>query len=634
VTPPRVLCYAPYNRWALHGRWEMTILQALKLRGAEVEYVLCDGLYTDCDQFWGAVAPRPQNACSMCQMQVVNLVHQMGMDFHWLGRYLQTDEGREAKRWSDALADDELLTASYGEWHIAQWVRTSVQSHFRANEIDVSRPAVAKVMRSYLASGLVACFALDRLLDEQAPDVFLLFNGRQSSTRVALELAKSKGVRTVVHERGPRNETLRMVENETCASLEPIRQFWADWGDVPLTAEELEQTASFMAGREHGRDLSWTQFTSTVQPLDEVRAALRLRADRPVWALFTSSDDEVSGEADWASPFPTQRDWVARTIEYARRNPQIDLVIRVHPNTGSKRSTGANRKQLQEMRALAENLPPNVRMVDPEDEISSYSLMDIAAVGLVWVSTVGLEMACKGKSVVVAAGNQVHGTSFVTTVVDTDAYEDTLDPLLGLAADAVSADVRRLALRFAYGAFFRIGIDFPLVRMTTPRDSELAYASLDALQPGRDAGLDRCARIVLDGEPVYLPPTDADRARSTVAEDAFLDGFGKRRTVALAFADELIADIALLEAWANAFDGRDDVTLLIHTPEAHTARLVDAVTSADLDREDGPDLVALEADAATMASVDAIFSRVARDELAAAAPRYDDASLAELAGAR
>jgi hypothetical protein len=61
---------------------------------------------------------------------------------------------------------------------------------------------------------------------------------------------------------------------------------------------------------------------------------------------------------------------------------------------------------------------------------------------------------------------------------------------------------------------------------------------------------------------------------------------------------------------------------------------VDAVTSADLDREDGPDLVALEADAATMASVDAIFSRVARDELAAAAPRYDDASLAELAGAR
>jgi hypothetical protein len=627
-----VLCYAPYNRWALHGRWEMTILQSLKLRGAEVEYVLCDGLYTDCDQFWGAVAPRPQNACSMCQMQVVNLVHQMGMDFHWLGRYLQTDEQREAKRWADALADEELLSAAYGEWQIAQWIRTSVQSHFRANEIDVSRPSMAKVVRSYVYSGLVACFALDRLLDEQAPDVFLLFNGRQSSTRVALELAKSKGIRTVVHERGPRNETLRMVENETVASLEPFRQVWRDWGEIPLSAEEVEKTASFMAGREHGKDLSWTQFTSSVQPVDEVRAKLGLRADRPVWTLFTSSDDEVSGEADWASPFPTQRDWIARTIEYARANPQIDLVVRVHPNTGSRKSTGANRKQLEEMRALAENLPANARMIDPEDEISSYTLMDLSSVGLVWVSTVGLEMACKGKSIVVAAGNQVKGTPFVTTIDDAGTYETTIAPLLELAPDAVSADVRRLAMRFAYGAFFRLGIDFPLVRMTTPRDSELAYHSLDALQPGRDAGLDRCVRILLEGEPVYLPPTDADRARATDAEDVFLDGFGKRRTVALAFADELIADIALLEAWANTFDGRDDVTLLIHTPETETARLVDAVTAADLDREDGPDLVALEADATTMASVDAIFSRVARTDVSA--PRYDDASLAELAGAR
>jgi hypothetical protein len=72
------------------------------------------------------------------------------------------------------------------------------------------------------------------------------------------------------------------------------------------------------------------------------------------------------------------------------------------------------------------------------------------------------------------------------------------------------------------------------------------------------------------------------------------------------------------------------VTLLIHTEPADTGRLVDAVTAADLDREDGPDLVATEADAATMASVDAIFSRIERSDLSA--PRYDDDSLYELAG--
>ena len=67
----------------------MTILKALKLRGAEVEYVLCDGLYTDCDQFWEVVSPRPANACVLCQAEVTRLVAEMGMDYRWLGRLPQ-----------------------------------------------------------------------------------------------------------------------------------------------------------------------------------------------------------------------------------------------------------------------------------------------------------------------------------------------------------------------------------------------------------------------------------------------------------------------------------------------------------------------------------------------------------------
>ena len=54
------------------------------------------------------------------------------------------------------------------------------------------------------------------------------------------------------------------------------------------------------------------------------------------------------------------------------------------------------------------------------------------------------------------------------------------------------------------------------------------------------------------------------------------------------------------------------------------------VTGAGLDREDGPDLLALEADASTVASIDAVFSRLdVADDFAA--PRYDDASVGQLA---
>jgi hypothetical protein len=630
VTPPRILAYSPYGRWTLHAHQEMTILHALRHRGATVEYVLCDGLYSDCDQFWGAHQARPANACLNCQGDQARIAAEMGMEYRWLGRYLTTEEEREARRWGASLAADELLDATYGDWPVAAWVRLSLQSHFRSHQPDVAVPEVERVARSYVTSGLIACFALSRLLDESVPDALLLFNGRMSSTRVALELARARGIRTVVHERGMLHEHLMLVENASVQSLEPARRYWREWGDVPLTAPELEEIARVLGDREHGRNLSWTPFASGVQEREAVRAQLELSADRPLWVLFTSSDDEVSGDADYASPFPSQGAWIARTIEHARRHPELDLVIRVHPNTGSKVSLGANQAQLDEYEGLARDLPPNARMIMPEEEISSYNLMDLCTVGLVWVSTVGLELACRGKAVVVSAGNAVNGLPFVRTVTDADRYEDQLAELMDLSAGAVSPATRRGALRFAYGHFLRMRIPFDLVRNPTPPTSELAYTSTEALLPGRHAGLDRCARVVLDGEPVTPPPTATERARDTRAEDAFLAA-SRPRLTALAFAEEIIADATLLQAWARAFDGRDDATLVIHTLAEHVEGLVAAVERVGLDGDDGPDLMAVEADPALIASVDAIFTRHAEAGAAFTAPRYDDTSVARLA---
>jgi hypothetical protein len=506
----RVLCYSPYNRWALHGRWEMTVLQALRVRGADVHYVLCDGLYSDCDVHWAATDPRPADACGRCQAQVAALVASMGMPYHWLGRYLMPEEVRTAREWTLALGRDDVPTATYGDWPVAEWVRGSVHSHLRRSDLDMADERVEAAYRSYVYSGLVAAFALTRLLDESQPDVMLQFNGRQSSTRVALELARRRGIRVITHERGFRKECLQLVENATCNSLEPMRAMWRAWGDVPLSATELETVAGHLAEREHGQGLSWRTFTAGKQPVDIVRRQLGLDAERPTWVLFTSSDDEVVADDDWRGDFPSQLDWIERTVAYAAAHPELQLVIRVHPNTGSRRSTGANARQLAEMRALAERLPANVRMVAPEDEISSYTLMEIAAAGLVYHSTVGLEVACKGKAVVAAAGSLVSGLPFARTVESADRYEVMLDDLRALEPDAVDPEVRRLAHRFAYGRFFRTVIPFPLVRMPSPLESEVAWSSLDDLRPGRDAGVDRCAEILF-GAPPCPSPTAAAR---------------------------------------------------------------------------------------------------------------------------
>jgi hypothetical protein len=187
---------------------------------------------------------------------------------------------------------------------------------------------------------------------------------------------------------------------------------------------------------------------------------------------------------------------------------------------------GANLGQLQELQALQENLPPNAHLVMPDAPVSSYSLMDLATLGLIYSSTVALEMACQGKAVVVAAGNLISDLPFAHTVPDVAAYDQLLATQLDLPLRAVSQEIQRLAYRHAYALFFRWIIPFPLVQAGGPLAVQMAYRSLDDLLPGRDSNLDRIARIILAGEPVCPPPTSAQLERSEAEERAWLEMHG------------------------------------------------------------------------------------------------------------
>ena len=514
----RVVCYAPYNLWTLHGLWEMTVLHALRMRGIDLRYVLCDGLYSECDMFWASTNPRHTLSCSTCQAHVTRLALQLQMPYEWLGRYLLPHELRLSREWADAVSDDALTEARYGDWEIGAWVRSSVHSHFRASSLDLSQPEVAATYRGYLMSGAVAAFGLERLFEDARPDVLLLFSGRMGSTRVAFELARRRRIRVICHERGLTRDSIRLFENAHALAMAPVRQVWNEWGEVPLHEDELERVCRFMEQRARGENLGERRFSPPLQDLAEVRTRLGLCEGRTFWVLFTSSEDEVIATRERAGPFPRQIDWIRETLRYVRDHPEIELAIRVHPNIGSARSIGVNRGQLAELEALRPELPANARLIGADDPISSYSLMELADAGLVYISITGLELACRGKPVAVAAGAWVRDLPFVETVQSVTEYPSVLDRLRIPAALARGAQIARQACRFAYGLFFRWNIPLPLVRMRDAHNGDLAYDSLDALAEGRCAELDRICRIVLEGEPVCTPP-DVNERRSSDSDE-------------------------------------------------------------------------------------------------------------------
>jgi len=504
---PHVVCYAPYTTWSIHSARQVTILQALRLRGCSVSYVTCDGIFSDCDILQpatGAPLERPANACLICQSSVAAHLAAWGMPYRWFGRWLLPADFTEAGRWVLGLKPADFLTARHGDWDIGPWVQSSVHTHLRHNVLDVNDPKVAAVFASYLYSGFLACTGLTRLFDEEKPDAQLLFNGRMAPTRIALELAKRRGIRTLVEERGATPGHVVLFEDAHCLDYSGTHNLWRTWEHEPLTADEVERIGTLLRQRWTGKSGA-VAFVVGSQRETEVRAVLKLSPDKPVWVLFTSNMDEVAGTEAARGAFSRHDDWVNATVAFAATHPDIQLVIRAHPNSGGKRSFGSNPQEQAFYADLATRLPPNVRLVPSTDPLNSYTLAAIAALGLVWHSTVGLEMAALGQPVVRCGSSLLENKACVVGADTPAAYQSVLEEFYrGRTVDPVVTAIS--AWRLAYTFFFRRALAFPLVKQPKWYVGEMNYDTLDALQPGRDDILDRICDTMMTGAALHTPP--------------------------------------------------------------------------------------------------------------------------------
>jgi glycosyltransferase involved in cell wall biosynthesis len=494
----KILSFSPYAFWRLHALYEVALCHHLKWKGHEFTYVGCDGLFTDCDIYWeSTTGPRPADACDRCQRWAKQTLAEVKIPAAWLSKYRAADDMEIARTFTAALRDDELLTAKFDGMPVSSWVKSSVHTHFRANALDLHDKRHCATLRSYIYSGVLAARLIKRMFEDIRPTTLLLFNGRTSITRIAFELARAQGIRVICHERGMRRQTLLLWENEICLSLNPYRKLWTEWGGVSLTPKQIEAVEEWLLDRARGTNLNWKAYStqSTLAPLEKFFEA---NHGRSTWGLFTSSTDETVSNEEYTSAFGTQQRWIEETVEFARQSSAIALVIRAHPNSGSKVSHGRNQQELAFFEGLSSRLPPNVALVMPDDPVSTYGLIDRCAVGLTYCSTVSLELACRGKKVISAARSFFTPCPAIRLVAAQREYTTLLSEYAASDYNAEDAEQSALAaFRFAYAYMYRWNRPFPLVHMPDVFTGLLTARTLDELRPGQHPCLDEFGEVVL-----------------------------------------------------------------------------------------------------------------------------------------
>lgn len=520
----RLLIFSPYAMRPHLTFYEGTIAKACQLRGAEVEYILCDGLLPECDMHWDSMMTnraRPLDLCNWCRAGSSARIAEMGLPHRWLSELVTAQEREQAFAWAQSLPPSEIGKATYRGYPIGEWVQSSVFSYFRQYPADMNNWRVVNVYRGFLLSGALVVTGLLRYLAAHRVDCALLYNGRQSITRVAFELLRENGIRLLTHETPFFQAGHIMVKpNARCWSNQPFAEFWRAWGTVPLTHVALERTRKWLMDRRYGKNLTWYAYNPSVTWDGTLRQRLQLTPGKKLLALFTSSTEETAGDQELVGAYASQSAWVQDVIDWVKDRNDVELVIRVHPHLAGKSGLARANDEFHFYEELKSSAPRNSRVVMPDDVLNSYALMDEADVGLTFGSSTGIEMAMLGKPVVLAARNFYEVGSQIITVRSRESLRDDLEKSLGTFS---ARELRREAYRLAYYYVFEFELPFPLVSVFGVMDVELNYRETAALDRGHDNTLDHICNYLLEDMPLFDSPTEAERCRPQNDEDSFFE---------------------------------------------------------------------------------------------------------------
>ncbi len=334
------------------------------------------------------------------------------------------------------------------------------QYTLQVEEVDLE----SEIYRLRVDRNEAAARAAMTWLQSNRPDVVIVPNGTIQELGVVYRVARLMNIPTVTYEFGDQRQRIWLAQNGEVMQQE-TEALWKTRQDRPLTNEQLERLRGLFMARQ--RASMWENFSrlwqdTPAQGGEQARAELGLDA-RPVVLLATNvlGDSLTLGRQVFSS---SMAEWIGRTVQYFTGRPDIQLVIRVHP--GEVLTHGQS--MVDVVKGVLPQLPEHIRLIEPKDKLNTYDLIEVADVGLVYTTTVGLEMAMSGLPVIVTGKTHYRGRGFTYDPDTWVTYYKTLGQILERPeAFRLTREQVEQAWQYAYCFFFEFPRPFPwhLVRV-------------------------------------------------------------------------------------------------------------------------------------------------------------------------
>ncbi|GAB1421633.1 hypothetical protein MASR2M15_18120 [Anaerolineales bacterium] len=500
---PNIL-FITFTGWSLVVLMDAIIGRSLTMRGANVRYFGCGGILPLC--YIHNISTSEgigQMPCGRCRSYVTSCMDAFGFEIELLKDRVTSQEREQIQREVNAIPDSDLITYVYDDIHMGYAAYRSARWYLMA-AANVNMEEMNPTVRNYIFLGRMVYVAIQQVLNEQSFDRIVMIGGLHTTELIIREIAEKRDIDVVCTERGYVANSF-VASHNSATPLFPYDHIWEKVKDIPLNETQSEQVIEILNNRRYGFKQLDNLWQVAEEKISTLRQELNLEEGKPIVAVYTNVVGDVA-VIDRERGFSGILHWVDTIIEYAKQQPDINFVFRIHP-AETRLLRYKSRVPLGDyIHDQHPIIPENVKIIPSASTLSSYTLMEISDFVMVYTSTIGLESAATGLPVGVGAEVHYRDKGFTQDASSPEILSQLMDDWIAKPESFKNVNTE-LARRYLYLMFYRIPI--PLSEILSEQGGfgrmRLNINDWDDLKPGKSKALDTICNGILTGSQFLNP---------------------------------------------------------------------------------------------------------------------------------
>ncbi len=351
--------------------------------------------------------------CRSCKRRRDLLQSKVKADSIKIEDFLELEDYNTASEFVGKVTEHNWTISEFCGIKVTQIAAYEILITNKTGEMDahlVTSPQFLESVRNVCLTVLAA----RKILIKFSPDKVVVYNSLYSMNNAFYQTAKSLGISSYTIQGG-----MHMAErnNFLTAYESPQEEFkiansseWMEIKDQALDEDQIRLVESHLKGLFAGQSAFAYSLPADSGTGTGFILKLNLSSGKKKLLALMSSEDEIyAGNLASGLPkqdksrqiFATQLEWLKWLIEFASVRLDVILIIRVHPRLFPNKREFALSPDLQQYNELFRELPSNVFVNFPSDEVSLYHLALESSVVLNYRSTAGVELLSFGIPVVI-----------------------------------------------------------------------------------------------------------------------------------------------------------------------------------------------------------------------------------------